>query len=52
MSYAGQVRESGDPPDSVRVYSAWIQLIRSSRLTVSSRVGWSVDMCPRIIPTT
>src|SRR5215469_18847472 len=33
-------------------YSAWIQLIRSSRLTVSSRAGWSVDMCPRIIPTT
>jgi len=35
-----------------RAYSAWIQLTRSSRLTVSSRAGWSVDMCPRIIPTT
>jgi hypothetical protein len=37
---------------SVPAYSAWIQLVRSSRLTVSSRAGWSVAMCPRIIPTT
>jgi hypothetical protein len=42
------------PPHAqpTRVYSAWIQLTRSSRLTVSSRAGWSVDMCPLIIPTT
>jgi hypothetical protein len=33
-------------------YSAWIQLTKSSRLTVFSRAGWSVAMCPRIIPTT
>ena len=37
---------------SVQGYSAWIQLTKSSRLTVSSRAGWSVDMCPRIIPST
>jgi DNA-binding Lrp family transcriptional regulator len=34
------------------LYSAWIQLARSSRLTDSSRAGWSVAMCPLIIPTT
>ena len=28
---------------SVQGYSAWIQLTRSSRLTVSSRAGWSVE---------
>jgi len=33
-------------------YSAWIQLTKSSRLTVFSRAGWSVARCPRIIPTT
>ena len=33
-------------------YSAWIQLTKSSRLTVFSRAGWSVAMCPRIVPTT
>ena len=34
------------PPQVVRRgyrYSAWIQLTRSSRLTVSSRAGWSVE---------
>ena len=37
---------------SIRGYSAWIQLTRSSRLTVSSKAGWSVAICPRIAPTT
>jgi hypothetical protein len=34
------------------VYSTWIQLNRSSWLTVSKRAGWSVDICPRISPMT
>jgi len=33
-------------------HSVWIQLTRSSRLTDSSRAGWSAAICPRIIPTT
>ena len=50
-----RVRGSVEPVMSMAtaaVYSAWIQPTKSSRLTVSSRAGWSAAMCPRIIPTT
>ena len=55
---ASRIKLPPDPPRSHGPlgldpgYSAWIQLTRSSWLTVFSRAGWSVARCPRIVPTT